>query len=150
MPITLIWTKKVLLEMEVILKNQATTGAFVASPAFSHYQYSWLRDGTFIAHSLDLIGQTEAAHRFYQWVHHTILKHKETILENKQMDTRFTLDGEVVNEEWGNYQLDGYGTWLWGLKEHLKLTNESVDSFQESVDLTLQYLANRWNDANYD
>jgi GH15 family glucan-1,4-alpha-glucosidase len=36
-----------------ILRNQHPSGAIVASPDFSQYQYCWLRDGSFIAHALD-------------------------------------------------------------------------------------------------
>lgn len=136
--------------MKIIKGNQAESGAFVASPTFNHYKYSWLRDGTFIAYALDLYGDYEAAEGFYQWVSNTIIKHKDKIIKGKEMDTRFTTDGEIVNEEWGNYQLDGYGTWLWGLNEHIKLTNFSMENYKESVDLTLRYLKDRWNDSNYD
>ena len=54
--------------LEVIRAGQTPTGAFVASPTFSQYGYSWLRDGAFIADSLLLAGQAAAASRFHAWV----------------------------------------------------------------------------------
>jgi hypothetical protein len=32
-----------------------------------------------------------------------------------------------VDSAWGNFQIDGYGTWLWALAEHVKLSgNEKI------------------------
>ena len=39
--------------LEVIINNQSKSGAFIASPSFDTYAFSWLRDGSFIANSLD-------------------------------------------------------------------------------------------------
>ncbi len=55
---------------------------------------------------------------------------------------RFTLDGAVVVDGWPNFQIDGYGTWLWSLGRHL----ESVHSpglspeLRISVDRVARYL----------
>ena len=51
--------------VEVILDGQAPSGAFIASPTFGQYRFSWLRDGAFITEALDLVGQRDAAARFH-------------------------------------------------------------------------------------
>lgn len=149
--------------LKIILDNQSETGAFVASPAFAHYSYSWLRDGTFIAYALDLYGEHEAARNFYQWVNRVVVSRGERIhnlLRRKSLGeeipfadflhTRYTLTGEEVNEPWGNFQLDGYGTWLWGLNEHLRLTGQSVEEYREAIYLSAEYLRAFWQLPNYD
>ncbi len=54
--------------IDVILKNQAPSGAYIASPNFPTYAYSWLRDGSFIAHAMDRVGQHDSSARFHRWV----------------------------------------------------------------------------------
>ncbi|RXT04912.1 glycoside hydrolase family 15 protein [Ammoniphilus sp. CFH 90114] len=150
---------------QVILEHQHTSGAFVASPAFDHYRYSWLRDGTFIAYSLDCVGETEAAERFFSWAAGTIEAHRhkasdiiertrrgEEIPQHLLLHTRYTVDGQEVQGEWGTYQLDGYGTWLWGMSEHLK--NSGNEDFARKVKPTLtliaEYLLPLWRMPNFD
>ena len=36
------------------------------------------------------------------------------------LPARFTFAGEDGTDEWWDFQLDGYGTWLWALVEHLE------------------------------
>ncbi len=43
--------------LDIIRAGQAPSGAFVASPTFSQYGFAWLRDGSFIAEALDLVGE---------------------------------------------------------------------------------------------
>ena len=54
--------------IDIIRAGQARSGAYVASPTFSQYGYSWLRDGTWIALGMDCAGQHASAHAFYQFV----------------------------------------------------------------------------------
>lgn len=152
--------------IEIIRGNQFSTGAYIASPAFSHYRYSWLRDGSFIAYAMDVSGEHESAKRFYDWCSMVILKHENkarqaiqaVFAEHRELDerlflhTRYTPDGEEVQEHWGNFQLDGYGTWLWGLGEHLRRSGRSgqFDAYRPAVNLTLDYLLACWHLPNYD
>lgn len=151
--------------IEVIQGNQFDSGAYIASPSFVHYRYSWLRDGTFIAYSMNRVGEHESADRFYQWCADVVLQHEkkarraitlvqvgESLDENDFLHTRYTVAGEEVEGHWGNFQLDGYGTWLWGLDQHLTLT-QSQDQFvkyQQAVELTIDYLVTCWQLPNYD
>ena len=39
---------------------------------------------------------------------------------------RFALDGSTVADDWPNFQIDGYGTWLWALGQHLLSTGQDA------------------------
>lgn len=152
---------------EVIQAGQAETGALIACPTFPVYRYSWLRDGSFCAHALDRIGQSGRAAAFFRWIGRT-LAHQEikvqTALERFQageklaaadfLNTRYTLDGtaEAGDSEWWNFQLDGYGTWVWALDEHLRrFPDEKLrEELRPAVELTARYLAAFWRLPNYD
>jgi GH15 family glucan-1,4-alpha-glucosidase len=153
--------------IEIIRSNQADTGAFVASPAFAHYRYAWLRDGTFTAYALDRAGEHEHARRFYRWCGFVLQRHEQKARRaiaavrsgewtgggnERFLHARYTVDGEEVKGEWGSFQLDGYGTWLWGLAEHVRMTGEleALDRLRPAVELTLDYLEACWRLPNYD
>jgi len=150
---------------QVILAHQDASGAFVASPSFEHYRYSWLRDGTFIAYSLDLVGEQAAAERFYQWCADTIEKYRDKALrvvelagmgkeipQTLLLHTRYTLEGEEIEEDWGTFQLDGYGAWLWGLSQHIeKWNNRSIlEEWKPTIELIVDYLIPLWKMPNFD
>jgi GH15 family glucan-1,4-alpha-glucosidase len=66
--------------------------------------------------------------------------------------TRFSLDGSVAADDWPNYQIDGYGTWLWALREHLSRTGaQSMPArWRGPVVLAARYLEAFALDACYD
>lgn len=150
---------------QVILAYQDPSGAFVASPSFEHYRYSWLRDGTFIAHSLDLTGEKEAAERFFRWAAQTIERYRykaqqviqlakdgKNIPQECLLHTRYTVEGKEVEGDWGTFQLDGYGTWIWGLTHHFLLWND-LSLFHElkpTVQMVSEYLMFLWQYPNFD
>lgn len=152
--------------IEIILENQSQNGAYIASPKFETYNYCWLRDGSYIAYSMDVIGKNESAKKFYSWVNNVIKKYafkvdniigkldKGEMLGPKDfLYARYTLDGSDEKEEgWGNFQLDGYGTWLWGLANHIKLTGSTnlIKEYEESINATIRYISNLWHYPNYD
>lgn len=152
--------------IRIILQNQAKSGAYVACPAFRPYQYAWLRDGAFTAYAMDRTRQHDSARRFYRWCDAVIQRYAAKARAaiaavqagyssggNEQfLHTRYTLDGEEVTGEWGSFQLDGYGTWLWGLAEHVRLSGEAglIQELRSSIDLTLDYLRTCWQLPNYD
>src|SRR5690554_3504704 len=130
--------------IQIIKRNQHPSGAFVASPNFSNYRFCWLRDGTFIAYALDLTGEHEAARRFYHWVNQRLqaqtrkielldakIQAQQELSYHDFLPTRYTLEGAEHEDDWPNFQLDGYGAWLWGLVEHLRLTGDQwlLDEF---------------------
>jgi len=62
--------------ISVILNNQHSNGAYVASPSFAPYRYCWFRDGAFIAYAMDLVGEHESARRFHEWASGTTLRYE--------------------------------------------------------------------------
>ena len=138
-----------------ILANQTPSGAIVASPDFTQYHYSWLRDGSFVAYALDVVGAHEAADRYHRWVSDavaTIGPLIDDVIDRRKVGgvidplhmppARFSVDGTTVLDGWPNFQIDGYGTWLWSLGQHLALTGASSmsDDLRSSVARVAQYL----------
>lgn len=120
----------------LILRLQHASGAYPACPNFSQYPHSWLRDGAFISHAMDLMGHHESATAFHRWVTRTLTPHLPHIADliarkpekpdpAEMLPARFSVDGEWLQDDWPNFQLDGYGQWLWSLERHLVMTNRS-------------------------
>ncbi|MBN1681149.1 MAG: glycoside hydrolase family 15 protein [Anaerolineae bacterium] len=151
--------------LNIITAGQAPSGAYVASPTFSQYGYAWLRDGAWIAYGMDCAGQHASARAFYAWVGRTLagqFDHLERLLRKLERDdtpsdadylpTRFTLDGKINRDDWWNFQLDGYGTWLWGLVAHVDMTGDRAlwADLEPAITLTVRYLTALWQSPNYD
>ena len=139
-----------------ILRNQLPNGAIIASPDFAEYHFCWLRDGSFIAHALDTAGKHEAAGRYHAWVQRAVEnigavidRVVESHLFGAHLDplemppARFTLEGSVVVDGWPNFQIDGYGTWLWSLGRHLNASHATnlSDEMKSSVARVGRYLS---------
>jgi GH15 family glucan-1,4-alpha-glucosidase len=151
--------------MEIILANQDESGAYIACPNFAVYRYCWFRDASYVAYAMDLVGQSASAARYHEWTVHTILDHGAAVRRGLQklqtgqplepgeyIHTRYHLDGSVETDgEWPNFQLDGIGTWLWSLAEHLHVTGKRLSAEQrEAVELCIDYLAALWNRPCFD
>ena len=152
--------------IEIIRQFQSPEGAYVASPNFSIYHYSWMRDSSYIAYAMDLAGEHNSARRYYLWAANVIEKHKNKIFFIKQalnharplndenfLFTRYTLAGsEDSSSKWGNFQYDGYGTWLWAVCEHYLMTGDRkwLLSVEESLNLIVEYLQTVWRLPNFD
>src|SRR5579885_1988442 len=145
--------------LAVIEAGQGTSGAYVACPTYSTYNYCWFRDGTFTAAAMDRWQRHESARRFYDWATSLIVAQAENIercLENAAqgrplnttdlLHTRYTLDGQQGEEDWPNFQLDGFGTLLWGLQRHRQLAHLPAfpPTWAEAADLLIRYLASLW------
>jgi GH15 family glucan-1,4-alpha-glucosidase len=154
--------------VEILLAGQDESGAFIASPNFPIYGFSWLRDGAFCARALDLVGHQQAASRFHRWVENVLLRHQESAEEliaklhngdvppiDQMLPTRYALNGrieqvgEIEDEPWPNYQLDGYGAWLHELGEHHRKTG-LMNFNSAAVDLAARYLVAAWRTNCYD
>jgi GH15 family glucan-1,4-alpha-glucosidase len=151
--------------IEVILQNQAASGAYIASPAFPQYAFCWLRDGGFIGYAMDRAGEHGSSRAFLRWVAQVIQRHRakverlleklargRPVAEDEYLPTRFTVEGEAGPTDWPNFQLDGYGTWLWALDQHVRLTGDVtfLAEVEGAVDLTVRYLSALWRLPNYD
>ena len=144
--------------LQVILDNQSSSGAFLASPNFPTYRYAWLRDGSFCAYALDLWGGTDRAANFHEWVFAVLERYRDKmqyVLEaNRQgvelpagqyFHSRFTLAGEEIPGHWGHHQLDGLGTWLWACCRHFQAQGKVPQARQrQSLTLARDYLLALW------
>jgi GH15 family glucan-1,4-alpha-glucosidase len=149
--------------IELILENQSPGGAYVASPTFATYRYCWFRDGAYIAYAMDLVGEHGSARRFYDWALAAVTARAaqtERAIEAAKegmppvdllLHTRYALDGAPGDEEWPNFQLDGFGTLLWGVAEHLALSDQPLpDGWRTPIDLVARYLTALWRYPCYD
>ncbi|MDQ3014717.1 MAG: glycoside hydrolase family 15 protein [bacterium] len=136
--------------IKVILEGQSPHGAYVACPNFDNYKYSWFRDGSFIADAMSRVGQIESAEKFFDWTARVIGSRKERVQGGEILRARYTLEGEESEDEWANFQLDGFGTLLWAMHEHAKRHNRSVEPWHEAIDIITAYLVKRWREPTYD
>jgi len=150
--------------IDIIKEHQHPSGAYPASPNFPTYHYCWFRDSSFIAYAMDLVGEHESAARFHAWAADTILSREDTVeealkklekgteLEEEDLlHTRYELDGTQGEKEWPNFQLDGFGTWLWALHEHVQSTGKGLKpGWQKAVRLAARYIHALWDHPCYD
>jgi GH15 family glucan-1,4-alpha-glucosidase len=151
--------------IQIILENQSASGAYIASPNFPTYHYSWFRDGAYIAYAMNRAGQHESAARFHSWAAGIInrragrvasatqkARRGEALSEKDILHTRYTLDGEEGEKEaWPNFQLDGFGTWLWSLAEYRDLAGVPLPAgWASAARLVADYLAALWQLPCYD
>lgn len=151
--------------IDIILENQHASGAYIACPNFPTYHYCWFRDGSFIAYSMDLVGQFSSAERFHAWAARAVNQRIDVVKralqlvadgkplgETEILHTRYTLDGQDgTREEWPNFQLDGFGTWLWALNEHRIRTNTSLPvGWVQAANATANYLEALWRQPCFD
>jgi GH15 family glucan-1,4-alpha-glucosidase len=166
-PSTLRFPPEKLIErsLQILLENQAPSGAFIASPHFPTYAFCWFRDSSYIAYALDLYGEHEASARFHDWAASTINRRVDVVQRALQkvaagqpltdsdvLHTRYTLDGEEnTATPWENFQLDGFGTWLWSLAEHQQHTTRSLSvECLTAARVTADYIDELWQQPCYD
>ena len=151
--------------LQIILENQSSTGAFIASPNFPTYAFCWFRDSSYIAYALNLYGKHESAVRFHAWAASVINERGdiiqgalqktavgEPLMDADILHTRYTLNGrEHTSTFWENFQLDGFGTWLWSLNEHRTLTRNPIPKeWMQAARLTADYIEGLWRIPCYD
>lgn len=149
---------------ELILAQQTPGGAYPASPSFSAYAgYCWFRDGSYIADAMSAAGHIDSAERFFDWCSNVLTSRSGRIrhivaeslagrppADEQMLPTRFTLEGDDGDDEWWDFQLDGYGTWLWALAEHSARYGRPLERWAEAIALTVDYLACSWDRPCYD
>ena len=144
--------------IDVIEASQAPSGAFLASPSFSQYGYSWFRDGSFIAEALDLCGRMERAAGFHGWVATIVEASADGLLRAMTaasqgdplsaadyLHCRYSVDGLISEVDWPTFQLDGPGIWLWSLLHHRRHGGEPTPAMIEAAGLVARYLAELWD-----
>jgi GH15 family glucan-1,4-alpha-glucosidase len=150
--------------VETILRLQDESGAYPASPSFSAYRgYSWFRDGAFIADAMSAAGEVESASRFFDWCAGILDARADHVAEivrragtadpvpdNEMLATRFTFAGDEGSDEWWDFQLDGYGTWLWAVGEHATRHDLALDRWLPAITLSVDYLLSSWQRPCFD
>ena len=145
--------ERVAASVTAMLKYQSAYGSFVASPDSGQYQFCWLRDSSFICRALDAAGEQAAAARYHRWVAGALAPLRPAMSDAAALadrpgasrllpPARFALDGSTVRDDWPNFQIDGYGAWIWSLREHLRLGGDPglLDEIRAVVDATWRYL----------
>ena len=147
----------------IIRAGQDPSGAYIASPTFPQYGYAWLRDGSFCAMAMQAAGDPGSAARFHQWVCRAIaaqtaraeavtadLVAGRSVPPGRMLPTRYRLDGteESGAEQWPNFQLDGYGTWLAALWSFYGTGLPA--GYERVVRVVAAYLAAAWRLPCYD
>ena len=144
--------------IEVIAEHQDVGGAYLASPTFPVYRFSWFRDGAFIADAMSRVGRHGSADRFFSWCARVIneradriaglierAQRGETVGRDEHLATRYTVDGQPTGEDWWDFQLDGYGTWIFMLARHVERTGRPVDAeVTAAVEACVDYLCEFW------
>ncbi len=150
--------------IRLLLSQQTPEGAYPASPTFSAYRgYCWFRDGSFIADAVSASGHAGSAARFFDWCARVLTDRADHIrwivaeteagrppAGDRMLPTRFTFAGGDGTDDWWDFQLDGYGTWLWALDAHRARHGGDLARWQEAIDLTVDYLLASWNRPCYD
>jgi GH15 family glucan-1,4-alpha-glucosidase len=150
--------------LDIISLHQQPNGAYAASPEFSAYRgYCWFRDGAFIADGASSAGEIESASAFFGWCAATIERYAGTIemivdaaaegtpvATEHMLPARFTMDGHLGGDDWWDFQLDGYGTWLWAAVQHANRHDLDLTEWRRAAELTVDYLLSSWARPCYD
>jgi len=149
----------------LIRSLQTPEGAYPASPTFSAYRgFCWFRDGAFIADGMSAIGETASAEAFFRWCARVVLRYRDDIrasleasalgkplADDRMLPARFAFDGaRDGGDEWWDFQLDGFGTWMWALEAHAARHGADLAPYAEAVALTVNYLVCSWNRPCFD
>ena len=147
------WSSHLERSRTLLKETQDPSGAWPAAPRFATYQFSWFRDGCFIAEGADAAGLHQGARRFHDWCANVLRREKDAVTrvvgalaagqspdDSAYLPARYRLDGTRQVDDWWNFQVDGYGTWLWSLERHLRRTGGSADPFAEAVSVAVRYL----------
>jgi len=136
--------------IETILKGQASSGAYIAGPTFTVYNFSWFRDGSFIADAMSRVGEIKSAEAFFDWGAKIIESKKESLLNGGLLHARYTALGEESLDEWPNFQLDGFGTFIWALYSHAARHTRDIKKWLPAIEITVDYLVKKWREPSFD
>ena len=138
--------------------HQDPGGAWPASPDFAPYGYSWFRDGSFIADGASAAGLHDEAARFHGWCARVLQRETPAVervlamladgrppADSDYLPARYDLDGTRHEDDWWNFQVDGYGTWLWALERHLAragghATSTDATTYAAGIETAVRYL----------
>ena len=139
---------------ELLRNHQDPGGSWPASPGFAPYEYSWLRDGSFIAEGASAAGLYAEADLFHGWCARVLERERPAVeqllamlgdgrrpADSDYLPARYNLDGTRHEDDWWNFQLDGYGTWLWALERHLaRASAGDATAYAAGIETAVRYL----------
>jgi GH15 family glucan-1,4-alpha-glucosidase len=112
---------------------------------------------------MSVVGEVASAEAFFRWgalvieareglVRAAVDRHRagERVDVERHLHARYTLDGDESGVPWPSFQLDGYGTWLWALREHERRHGSELGDLRPAVQLTLEYVAEFWREPTTD
>ncbi|GMQ57934.1 hypothetical protein AN1V17_23290 [Vallitalea sediminicola] len=147
--------------VEIIKNNQLKSGIIIGSHLAGAYNCCFLKDNSFSVYALELMGDHNEAEKYYDWSSKKIIelqykiinavkrhKNNEKLLNSDYLHSIYNADG-VEDEQRSNFQLDGYGVWLWGICQHIKNTNQKKDIYEKSIKLIAEYLQCFWQSPCY-
>jgi isomaltose glucohydrolase len=136
--------------LEVILAGQTEGGGYLACPTYPTYRYVWARDGAFIADAMRLVGQAQSALAFHRFIARAVLAVAGVDGSVPPcLPARFKMDGSLDESDWPNFQVDGYGLWLWALRRHA--TSHALErDTEQAAAVAARYLAAHWADPCHD
>ena len=147
------WTRLAERSRELLRQHQDPGGAWPAAPSFAPYQFSWFRDGAFIAEGASASGLHDEATRLHGWCSRVLEREAPAVGqvirllgEGRQpsdadyLPARYRLDGTRQVDDWWNFQVDGYGTWLWALERHCLRTGLPMDPWVGGIEVAVRYL----------
>ncbi|GAB2622740.1 glycoside hydrolase family 15 protein [Pseudactinotalea suaedae] len=138
----------------LIRRHQDASGAYPASPTFSAYRgYAWLRDGAFIAEGMSRWGDVASVDAFHDWTAGTLAARADQVAElvarapeapeqaqGLLLPTRFRFDGSDGDDDWWDFQTDGYGTWLWQLVTHTERHGGELARWAAGIEVAVDFL----------
>jgi GH15 family glucan-1,4-alpha-glucosidase len=143
---------------ELLREAQDPSGAWPAAPGFAPYGFSWFRDGAFIAEGASAAGLRAEADAFHRWCAAVLVREEPAVAavveavaagrelpDEAYLPARYRLDGSRQVDDWWNFQVDGYGTWIWALERHLARTGAGaggadVAAYADGVRVATRYL----------
>ncbi len=162
----------------VILDHQQSGGGYLACPVMPDYQFSWFRDGAFIAYALTMDGaknpiqhpsgiaaQWDSATRFHHWcarqinarseaLERTIARAQrgEPLVIADTLNARYQDIGAAGPEDWPEFQLDGPGLWIWSVAKYVEVCRARPLPilWENAIDLVVRYLSAVWRTPCYD
>ncbi len=145
---TILYLKKQ--SIKIIHDGQASSGAYIAGPTFTMYRFSWFRDGSFIADAMSRVGEIKSAEAFFDWAAKVVLSRRDRLKKGEILHARYTIEGNESNDEWPNFQLDGFGTFLWAIHCHGARHKRLLDRWNEAMNVIVEYLVAHWREPSHD
>jgi GH15 family glucan-1,4-alpha-glucosidase len=113
---------------------------------------------------MDVVEHYESSERFHEWVANIVNNRRELIRhaiskseagefldETEFLHTRYFVNGLEGKEQWPNFQLDGFGTWLWSLARHKEISKSTLpEDWIQAAELVADYLIALWEKPCYD